>query len=311
MTIGDRDHLAVPETARRMAAAAAAFLAALNETQRSQACFAFGEERRDWSFLPALDRDGLPIGALDDGQRRLAHELIAASTSLPGYAKVVSVMAMEHVLRALAPGLADLFNPERYCFKVFGSPGEPVWGWQVAGHHVSLNFTVVDRRWVSPTPCMLGAEPASYGLLAPLADDEELGYRFVKSLDAGQRQAAIIHHRPPPDLATRMVPRIGEVERPDSVFFPEPDYVIGEDERDVLSYVRSGPKGVPGSALNRIQLDDLAALVGSFARRLPDEVAGAQLHSLQQAGLASLWFAWAGGTSPGERHYFRVQGDRK
>ncbi|HEV2259415.1 MAG TPA: DUF3500 domain-containing protein [Streptosporangiaceae bacterium] len=308
MTNGEGDRLAVPETAGRMAAAAAAFVAALNETQRGRACFAFGEERRDWSFLPATDRDGLPIGALDDGQRRLAHELIAASTSLPGYAKVVSVMAMEHVLRALAPGLADLFNPERYSFKVFGSPDDEVWGWQVAGHHVSLNFAVVNGRWVSPTPCMLGAEPASYGLLAPLADDEELGFQFVNSLNAEQRQAAIIHHRPPPDLATRMVPRIGEIERPDPVFNPEPDYVISEDERDVLSYVRSGPKGVPGSALNRIQLDDLAALVGSFARRLPDEVAGAQLHGLERAGLDNLWFAWAGGTSPGERHYFRVQG---
>ncbi len=217
-------------------------------------------------------------------------------------------MAMEHVLRALTPGLADLFNPERYSFKVFGSPDDEAWGWQVAGHHVSLNFTVVDGRWVSPTPCMLGAEPASYGLLAPLADDEELGFRFVNSLNAEQQQAAIIHHRPPPDLATRMVPRIGEVERPDAVFFPEPDYVISEEERDVLSYVRSGPKGIPGSALNRIQLDDLAGLVGSFARRLPDEVAGAQLHDLERAGLDNLCFAWAGGTSPGGRHYFRVQG---
>ena len=155
---------------------------------------------------------------------------------------------------------------------------------------------------------MLGAEPASYGLLAPLADDEELGFRFVNSLDAAQRQAAIIHHRPPPDLAARMVPKIGEVERPDQVFAPEPDYVISEEERDILSYVRSGPKGIRGSALNRIQLDDLAGLVGSFARRLPDEVAGAQLHLLEQAGLDNLHFAWAGGTLPGDRHYFRVQG---
>jgi Protein of unknown function (DUF3500) len=308
MTIGEGDRLAVPETAGRMAAAAGAFVAALSDEQRGRACFGFGEERRDWSYLPARDRDGLAIGALDDGQRRLAHELVAASTSLPGYTKVVSVMAMEHVLRVLEPGLADLFNPERYSFKVFGSPGEQVWGWQVAGHHVSLNFTVVDGRWVSPTPCMLGAEPASYGLLAPLADDEELGFRLVNSLDAAQRQAAIIHHRPPPDLAARMVPRIGAVERPDAVFFPEPDYVISEQERDVLSYVRSGPKGIAGSALTRIQLDDLAALVGSFVRRMPDEVAGAQLHSLEQAGLDNLWFAWAGGTSPGERHYYRVQG---
>jgi hypothetical protein len=308
MTIGDGDRLPVPETAGRMAGAAGAFLAALTEAQRRQACYPFGEERRDWSFLPSLDRDGLPIGVLDDGQRRLAHELIAASTSLPGYTKVVSVMAMEHVLRALVPGLADLFDPERYSFKVFGSPGAEAWGWQVAGHHVSLNFTIVDGQWVSPTPCMLGAEPASYGLLAPLADDEELGFQFVNSLNAAQRQAAIIHHRPPPDLAARMVPRIGEVERPDPVFNPEPDYVISEAERDVLSYVRSGPKGIPGSALTRIQLDDLAALVGSFARRLPDEVAGAQLHTLERAGLDNLCFAWAGGTLPGERHYFRVQG---
>ena len=99
-----------------MAAAAAAFVAALTDGQRGRACFGFGDERRDWSFLPSPDRGGLPIGALDDGQRRLAHELIAAGTSLPGYTKVVSVMAMEHVLRALVPGLADLFNPERYSF---------------------------------------------------------------------------------------------------------------------------------------------------------------------------------------------------
>ena len=77
-----------------MTAAAGAFVAALSVSQRARACFPFGEERRDWSFLPALERDGLPIGALDDGQRRLAHELIATGTSLPGYAKVVSVLAM-------------------------------------------------------------------------------------------------------------------------------------------------------------------------------------------------------------------------
>ena len=308
--MGNGDHLAVPETAGRMAGAAAAFLAALTETQRGRACRPFADGRREWSFLPEPERDGLPIGALDDGQRKLAHELIVAGTSLPGYTKVVSVMAMEHVLRALAPGLSDLFNPERYSMRVFGSPGGEAWGWQLAGHHVSLNFTVTGGRWVSPTPCMLGAEPASYALLAPLADDEELGFRFVNSLDAAQRRAAIIHHRPPPDLAARMVPRIGEVERPDPVFAPEPDYVISEEERDILSYVRRGPKGVPGSALNRIQLDDLAALVGSFARRLPDDVAGAQMHELEQAGLDDLCFAWAGGTSPGERHYFRIQGPK-
>jgi hypothetical protein len=173
------ERLAVPETAERMTRAVAAFLGALDEAQQKRVRFAFGEERRSWSFLPAVDRDGLPIGALDEAQRRLAHELIVTGTSMQAYTKVVSVMAMEHVNRALRPELADLFDPERYCFKVFGSPGDKVWGWQFEGHHVSLNFTVVDGRFISPTPCMLGAQPASYGLLAPLADDEELGYRLV------------------------------------------------------------------------------------------------------------------------------------
>ena len=119
------DRLTTTATAERMAGAASAFLGALTEEQRKQACYGFGDERRSWSYLPARDRDGLPIGALDAGQRKLGHELIVTGTSMPAYAKVVSVIAMEHVLRAMAPeSLGGLFDPDRYCFKVFGSPGE-------------------------------------------------------------------------------------------------------------------------------------------------------------------------------------------
>jgi hypothetical protein len=92
------------------------------------------------------------------------------------------------------------------------------------------------------------------------------------------------------------------------VFAPEPDYVISEEERDILSYVRTSPKGVPASVLNQPQFDSFAALVGGFVRRLPDEVAGAQLHDLERMGMDTLTFAWAGGTAPGDRHYYRVQG---
>ena len=300
---------AAPETARAMAEAAGRLLAALDKPRLDRIRYGFADDahRRAWSFLPARERDGLPLGALDDAQRKLAHELIVAGTSMPGYAKVVGVMALEHVLRALTR--ADLFDPGRYCLKVFGEPGGTgVWGWQICGHHVSLNFTVADGTYVSPAPCMLGAEPATFGMLAPLADDEELGYRFLGSLDAEQRATAAIHHRSPPDVAGRLVPRLGEVERPDAVFGPEPDYALDDGERDILSYVRSGPKGLPGHALRPGQRDELAALVAAFAARLPDDVAAAQLRRIEHAGWENLAFAWAGGTSPGERHYFRVQG---
>jgi hypothetical protein len=222
-------------------------------------------------------------------------------------------MAMEHVLRALAqatqPAAARLFDPGRYSLKVFGSPSDAnPWGWQLAGHHISLNVTVAGGRYVSPTPSLLGSQPASYGTLAPLADDEELGYRFVNSLDEAQRANAVIYHRPPPDLATQIVPRIGEVERPDPVFAPEPDYVLTEDERDILSYVRSSPKGLSARALDKQQFESLTGLVEAFAGRFPSDVAAAHLLQIERAGLENLAFAWAGSTSPGERHYFRIQG---
>ena len=226
---------AAPETARRMTAAAEGFLAGLTGAQREAACSGFGdtEQRRDWSFLPVPERGGLPLGALDEGQRRLAHELIAAGMSMPGYAKVVSVMAMEHVLRALT--LAD-------------------------------------------------------------------------SLSVSERGAAIIYHRPPPILASRIVPRLGEVERPEPAFPPELDYTISEEERDILSYVRGAPKGLRAAGLGKRRREDLTGLVANFAGRLPDEVAAAEMRRIERAGLDNLAFAWAGGTEPGQRHYFRIQG---
>jgi len=304
-----------PETAARMAAAAAAFSGALDEQRRYVLMNGFEGEgaRREWSYLPQPERAGLPVGALTDPQRKLAHQLIAASVSMPGYAKVVSIMAMEHVRRALmlldAPSIAHLFDPERYCLRIFGTPGGAApWGWQLAGHHVSLNFTVTGGRYLSPTPCMLGSVPASYGTLAPLADDEARGYAFVNSLTGAQRSAAIIARRPPPDFATRLVPRIGSVELPDHVFEPEPDYTISDAERSILGYLRDGPKGVRGADLDDTRLAALVDLVAAFAGRLPGEVAAAEMARLGAAGPENLAFAWAGGTAPGERHYYRVQG---
>jgi hypothetical protein len=296
-----------------MAGAAAALLDAVNEGQRSVLQEAFKRDgvRREWSYLPLEERPGLALSALSDQQRKLAHELIVASTSMPGYAKVVSIMAMEHVRRATVrlanPAIAHVFDPERYCFRIFGSPLEDQpWGWQLAGHHVSLNFSVTGDL-VSGTPCMLGSVPASYGTLSPLADDEEAGYKFLHSLTPMQRQMAVIYHRPPPDFATRMVPRIGAVELPDHVFEPEPGYRIDNAERDILGYLRDGPKGIYGSALHKGQMDYLMVLIAGFAGRLPDDVGAAALRKAKAAGEASLSFAWAGGINPGERHYFRVQ----
>lgn len=185
-----------PETATRMAAAARALMGAVPEEQQVVLNPGFDDfdlesPRRHWTYLPEVDRPGLPLRALSDPQRKFAHELITASVSMEGYSKVVSIMAMEHVRRALmlmsAPESAHLFDPERYCFRIFGDPGSPgvPWGWQLAGHHVVLNFTVAGE-YVSGTPCMFGSVPASYGALSPLEHEEAEGYAFVNALSPGQ-----------------------------------------------------------------------------------------------------------------------------
>jgi hypothetical protein len=298
-----------------MTSAATRLLAALSPAQGEKACFTFGddEHRRGWSFLPQETRDGLSAGELSEDQRKLLHELIVTGTSLRGYAKVVSIMALEHVVRAqtaaVVPGLLPLFDPALYAVSFYGRPGgdEP-WGWRFEGHHVSLNFTVCGESLLAPMPCMLGARPATFGVLAPLADDEEAGYRFIRSLDEGQRAEAVIYHRPPPDFATRMVPKVGDVERPDPVFFPEPDYTIDDTERDILSYIRTAPKGLSARKLTGRQAAELRRIIEGLAGRLPDDAATAALRNVEQAGPENLSFAWAGSTEPGERHYFRIQG---
>jgi hypothetical protein len=95
-----------PQTATRMAGAARALIGAATKEQQVVLNpgfdgFDLESPRRHWTYLPELERPGLSLRALSDAQRKLAHELITASVSMEGYAKVVSVMAMEHVRRAL------------------------------------------------------------------------------------------------------------------------------------------------------------------------------------------------------------------
>src|SRR5215472_2258811 len=64
-----------PETAGRMAAAAVAFGAGLDEAQRYVLYndFELDGTRREWSYLPEPARAGLAIGSLADAQRKFAH----------------------------------------------------------------------------------------------------------------------------------------------------------------------------------------------------------------------------------------------
>ena len=79
----------------RVVAAANAFLASLNDAQRTAATFAFNSpQRTGWSNLPGpmFQRKGLRLGDLTPPQRDAAMALVSAMLSREGYKKVLDIM---------------------------------------------------------------------------------------------------------------------------------------------------------------------------------------------------------------------------
>ncbi|HZO38394.1 MAG TPA: DUF3500 domain-containing protein, partial [Methylomirabilota bacterium] len=127
-----------------MARAATALLSALDAGQRRAAVFPFvNDERMNWHYVPR-SRSGVAFKEMSAAGRAAAHELIKASLSEVGYAKVVNVMKLEDVLRELETFGGLLRDPEKYYVSLFGTPDAAGrWGWRLEGHHLSLNFTLV------------------------------------------------------------------------------------------------------------------------------------------------------------------------
>jgi Protein of unknown function (DUF3500) len=312
-----QDVYEAPATIGKMLLAAHAFLGTLSHEQRTACMFPMDHAgRADWDFIPKPDRLGLPLAHLGQHQRVLAQAVLRSGLSLRGYTQALAIMAMENVLREkewprlgyIAP---DFRSPEMYFLSFYGRPGfEDTWAWRFLGHHLSLSYTVIGQRWLSVTPCNMGAQPTAAGVLSPLRSDEDLGFELLGGMPAPIRKAAVIHDVAPADYATRQVPRVGKVEYPDYVDLGMPGYRLTDADREALKFERSRPRGVPGSELPRRQRDVLMDIVRSFVGRMPDEVAARHLQQIKTSGLADMWFCWAGGQESGTSHYYRVQGTR-
>jgi hypothetical protein len=302
--------------ANRMRSAADALLSNLNAEQLARAQFALGDEaeRRDWDFIPKYRPHGLPLRAMNDRQQQLAQQLLAAALSVPGYCQAVSIMSFENVLRELNKGRMGLTasetrNSGKYLFSFFGEPhAEETWGWRMVGHHCSLSFTIVAGVYVAPTPLLFGAEPAEFGVFKPLKDDEDRGFDLLYALDPEQRARAIIHDVAPPDFVTRVVTKLGEEELPGDHELGFDSYVISDHDRDLLKWIRSEAKGLPGSEMSGQQFEKFKALLAGYVNRLPEEAAAKHLERLGGLGLERFSFAWAGQPERGKPHYYRIQG---
>jgi hypothetical protein len=326
--------------AAQMAAAASAFLSALDVDQRALASWPFpaDDERRRWFYTPT-DHGGVAIGDLRPAQQRLALQLVATGLSRPGYVTASTVMGLENVLDELE-GWTAMFarergrDPGRYYVRVFGDPTAAAWAWRFGGHHISLNHLVVDGEVCASTPCFFGADPATSPLLGPhvlrpLAGAEDLGRELVRSLDDRQRAAAVLSSVAPVDIVGGNRPRLTDGDLP----LPLPDIWREHFEGELEARLRTtqenaervaglrpehlaalrltlAPKGVPAASLGPAQQDLLRRLLDVYLGRIPDDLAEAEAAKYAGARLGTLSFAWAGSTEAGQPHYYRIQGPR-
>lgn len=268
--------------------AAQAFIATLDTAHQHQACFPWEEpERFNWHFVPRA-RKGLPIKEMSDAQRAKAYVLLKACMSGEGYKKATAIVETELVLRELeGRGVDDTYrDPGKYYFSIFGEPatGKP-WGWRMEGHHLSLNFSAVDKSLVAGTPAFMGANPA----IVPsgpakgrqiLKEESQLAFDLLKTLNAGQLGKAVVAEKAPADIIT------------------------GNKRKAWLQ----DPPGLGYGQLQAAQQQLLKKLVAVYVDRYTKLMADLMWKEIAAAGWEQLHFAWAGGKTWGTGHYYRIQG---
>jgi hypothetical protein len=304
-----------PETIQKILVGLIGLIDTFSADQRDAALFAFDDPRRlDWDIIPKPDRIGVSLHNLDRHQKVVVFELVRLAVSHEVFTKILAITQLEQVLREREAGFlgfaAPLWRtPDSYFLSIFGRPGfEDTWSLRFLGHHVCINVTVVNQRWISTTPSALGQQPVvGAGVLNPMADDEGLGFDLLGSLNDDQRAIAIFHDVSPADFVSRQVPLIGALEYPDHYDLGMPQYQISTADRKALALVRASPSGIPGDALDEAQVQILNRLIDTYLGRLPRKAADEYRAQLQVDGAALIHFAWAGGTERGTPHYFRVQ----
>ncbi len=122
--------------------------------------------RSNWSNLPAgmlsYQRNGVRIGDLNALRVEALLGFLATVLSPDGFATVMDIVPAETKLEVSSRADRIQGDDEHYWLAFFGKPSKPgPWGWQVGGHTLALNVTVVGRRsHMSPT--FIGVEPAKY-----------------------------------------------------------------------------------------------------------------------------------------------------
>ena len=265
-------------------AKADAFLQTLDDQQRGKVLLAFDSAKKpSWSNLPVtlVPRNGLRLGELTQRQRAAALDALAAVLSKQGFQKVIDIMnADDQLVRGNDNRMR--FGTENYYLAVFGTPSATKpWMLQFGGHHLGINVTIVGQE-TTLAPTHTGAQPDAFmrngQTVRPLGPENDLAFKLVNMLDAGQQKQAVL----------------GAKSR-NLVLGP------GQDGKTIR------PEGLKCAALKDDQRAALLGLIGAWVHILPDDAAARRMAALK-AEIDETYFAWYGPMTKGSAAYYRVQG---
>lgn len=270
----------------RMANSAGALLATFTADQAGQTLAPLDPAAiGDWHYVPRV-RPGLPLKAMDETQRRLLWRLVDLTLSESGAARSRAILALEAILGEIE-GRPAFRDPGNYHFRCFGRPSaDTLWGWRFEGHHLSLTAMLDPERGVLPTPIFMGANRATVppphprAGLRTLPEEADQGFALLHGLDDAGRTRATLADRSPGDIITG----------------PGREHSLRSFE------------GVALAALPDASREAALRLVELYVGRLTPELANAEMTAIRDAGTDRIHFAWAGSTTPGRGHYYRLQG---
>ena len=288
-----------PESApvAAMAEAAWRLIDALTPAERTRALHPVDSPLwRKWQNTEMLvEEHGLRLEAAAAPVRALAMAVVRASLSEAGYAVGEGVMRLNAFLGEVL-GAPGVLNEWSYTFCLFGEPStaDP-WGWQLFGHHLSLNCLAVGGQMVL-TPAFLGAEitGADTGRHAGLRlfqDHERRGLDLMNALPPAQRERAVVGGS-----------ILGDGLPEDRRHFADHMHLGGayRDNR-IVPY-----EGLEAGSMNARHRQMLTDLAGDYLSMLPDGPRQARLEEFGRY-LGETHFCWIGGTGEADAFYYRIQ----
>lgn len=263
--------------------AAAAFVGSLEAAQRGKTLFDVSDDEwRRWDNRHFPTRQGIGFFEMSPRQRELAFELMRQSLGAKGLRQSRDIMNLNGTLAEMT-GNSGEYSEWFYWISVMGEPSETrPWGWQLEGHHLTVNYFVLGDQVVM-TPVFMGSEPvrAEAGRFkgtVVLQAEQDRGLALMRALDPAQQAEARI--------------------RPGK----SGDDLLSAAYRDnlVLDYA-----GLRASKLDAARRAQLLELIAEYVGNLKEGHARVKMSEVQKH-LDDTWFGWIGSTEADGVFYYRI-----